>query len=383
MTARWASAGDMLAALQRYLYGLEEPPGPRDLAALVARYCPPETRRLPTHRDISGEPALPFDATQQAAADPGAASEREPVKPGPRTAVIPREGSRPGDRRPTRARTETFATHVALEQILEGGSPPGPTEATGDGDHARGERADHDRGPDEGDVHDRPHGASTPVLPRASEKPPSIADRPTGTDQASIQLPGRMPPTASLLLLAGFGAFGLAAASIYVFYQGRGAVLRPDAAPRRDAPFLLEPDAAPELDVAEPLLDAGEPALDATAAVVRPIEAPRDAGIHLPRPDAREPRDPGEPGKLTTRIDAGAARPAGKATLTIGANPWGNVLLDGKKIGRTPIEHLSVSSGHHLVEVIFGGEDPPRTQQFPIDLADGDTRDLQADFTTP
>ncbi|HEX2686732.1 MAG TPA: serine/threonine-protein kinase, partial [Kofleriaceae bacterium] len=44
MTRRWPSAGDMLAALQRYLYGLEEPPGPRDIAALVAKYCPPETR---------------------------------------------------------------------------------------------------------------------------------------------------------------------------------------------------------------------------------------------------------------------------------------------------------------------------------------------------
>jgi hypothetical protein len=186
-----------------------------------------------------------------------------------------------------------------------------------------------------------------------------------------------MPPTASLLLLAGFGAFGLAAASIYVFYQGRGAVLRPDAAPRRDAPsYLLEPDAAPELD-------ASEPALDAVATDAHPSEAPRDAGVHLLRPDAREPRGPGEPGRLTARIDAGAARPAGHATLTIGANPWGNVLLDGKKIGRTPIEHLSVSAGHHLVEVIFGGEDPPRSQQFPIDLADGDTRSLQADFTTP
>ncbi|HEX8109304.1 MAG TPA: serine/threonine-protein kinase, partial [Kofleriaceae bacterium] len=57
--ARWASAGDMLAALQRYLYSLDETPGPRDVAALVARYGPPETRRLPTHHDELDADAAP------------------------------------------------------------------------------------------------------------------------------------------------------------------------------------------------------------------------------------------------------------------------------------------------------------------------------------
>src|ERR1041384_5997040 len=51
MTARWTSARDMLAALQRYLYSLDEMPGPLDVATLVARHCPPETRRFPTHHD--------------------------------------------------------------------------------------------------------------------------------------------------------------------------------------------------------------------------------------------------------------------------------------------------------------------------------------------
>jgi serine/threonine-protein kinase len=66
MTTRWASADDMLAALQRYLYGLDETPGPRDVAALVARYCPPETRRLPTHHDF-----LEPEATRPRAWPPG------------------------------------------------------------------------------------------------------------------------------------------------------------------------------------------------------------------------------------------------------------------------------------------------------------------------
>ena len=134
---------------------------------------------------------------------------------------------------------------------------------------------------------------------------------------------------------------------------------------------------------APPPLDAAEPPVDATD-VVRPtatdahrIEPVRDAGPRPPRPDA------GEPGGLTTRIDAGASRPTGTATLTVGANPWGNVLLDGKPIGRTPIDHLSVPAGHHVVNVIFGGEDPPRTLSYTIDVASGEAKDLLADFTKP
>jgi hypothetical protein len=42
-----------------------------------------------------------------------------------------------------------------------------------------------------------------------------------------------------------------------------------------------------------------------------------------------------------------------------------------------------VPAGHHVVTVTFGGEDPPRTLSYPIDLAPGDTKDLFADFTRP
>jgi len=380
MTARWATAGDMLAALQRYLYGLEEPPGPRDIAALVARYCPPETRRLPTHHDVAGEP----DATTPAATDPAIpgvapASDHEPARPGPATAVIPRENATPRGKRPIRARTETFATHVVLEQILERAAPPTSPGAPGSGDRDTGDDRDRDDRDDPTPVRPNPHGTSAPATAPA-----------TGTDPAPIQLPGRMPPSASLLVIAGLGAIGLAVAAVYVFYQGRGAVLRPDAAPRHDARFdLLEPDAAPPLnaaatepDAAAPALDAAELPVDASEAVrttssdAHRTEPLRDAGTRPPRPDA------GEPGTLAARIDA-ASRPTGTATLTVGANPWGNVLLDGKPIGRTPIDHLSVPAGHHVVNVIFGGEDPPRTLSYTIDVASGEAKDLLADFTKP
>jgi hypothetical protein len=237
-----------------------------------------------------------------------------------------------------------------------------------------------------------------------------------------------------MLVIAGIGAIVLGVAAVYAFYQRGGVIDRPDAAPRRDArPDLIDrhfspssatPDAAPSAATSEasssaaagdsvpsaatsdaaPSAATGDsappaPTLDATAAPpndatgpatdaslppdrtppidVRPTPPRHDAGVRAARPDGRDSGD------LSPRPDAGPARPTGTATLTIGANPWGNVLLDGKRIGRTPIEHLSVPAGHHVIEVIFAGEDPPRSQKYTVDLTDGDTKDVLADFTKP
>ena len=388
LAARWASAGDMLAALQRYLYGLDEPPGPRDITALVARYCPPETRRLSTHHDLLGEPepARPHPADLEAAPV-------EPHRPGPATAVIPRDAAGPLGKRRPRARTETFATHVALDRIFERAAQL-PTEP--------------------------PPGAAAPPADHRDGAPPPPAE-PTATEPSAARTQARLPSSAALLVLVGLGAMGLAGASVYVFFNGRGAVERPDAAPMFEAPFYLLPDAstaaaaAPQAghasapDVAP---DAGGPAVPGDAplpAAPAPPAAPPtgDAAIAAPpappvpprraaEPPRRDPRPgaPRDPGK-STRPDPrapglGAApgtpaapRATGSATLTIGANPWGNVLLDGKRIGRTPLEHLAVAAGHHTIEVTFAGEDPPRTLRYTVELSDGEAKDVLADFTRP
>ncbi len=325
LAARWASADDMLAALQRYLYGLDEPPGPRDVAALVARYCPPETRRLPTHLEV-----------EDAAAE-------EP-RPGPSTQVIPR------DARP-RARTETFATHVALDELLAGASPDEPATS----------------------VAARPAPAPAPA--EDLDDPDRPIPRP---ERSAMGIPGREAPSQALLVIGALGAIGLGGATLYTFYRGRSAIERGDPAlAHRDAglanaiaPPDLPPDAPDASDANNvnhvndaPAPDAGEP--------------PPDAAPHAHLPDHRAPPD-----AAVAPPDA-PPRPAGSATITIGANPWGDVVLDGKTIGHTPIEKLTVPAGHHTVKVTFGGDDPPRTQTYQLELANGDTRDLQADFTKP
>ena len=78
--------------------------------------------------------------------------------------------------------------------------------------------------------------------------------------------------------------------------------------------------------------------------------------------------------------DAALVAPVGTATLTIGANPWGDITIDGIKRGRTP-KSIEVSAGKHVVELTFSGDDPPVKKSFPIDVTAGQALPIQADFT--
>jgi hypothetical protein len=192
MTERWPSAGDLLAALQRYLYSLDDPPGPRDVAALVARYCPPSTRRLPTHLDDLAD-SDPSPATQPR---PRAASVADEPRPGPSTAVIPRDAAGPRGKRPTRARTQTFATHVELEQILERGATPSPEAAAGAGARASDASDPTQTSPGADDHRDDPAPSRPGVARRADRATDAeAADADASTANATEAAPGPGEPS--------------------------------------------------------------------------------------------------------------------------------------------------------------------------------------------
>jgi serine/threonine-protein kinase len=298
--ARWPSAADVLAQLNKYLYSLDETPGPREVAALVARFCPPETRRMPTHAERAG--------TEEGA----------PVA-GPRTAVIPRDAAPRG--RPQRHKT--FATNVEMKELIDRATPLFPLDA----------------------ITDPPTTPTKPSEPDASPEP-------------NVTAKLARPPNRSLLVLAGLGGLALAAGAIYVFFANRERVLRND----RDASVMMYFDAAAEPDAAIEAPVADAPAIDAGIADA-PVE-PRDAPIRV-RADAPQ-----------RAVDAGVRA---MATLKVGAIPWGEIYVDGKLVGRTPRE-LSVTAGHHTVEVVFPAETPPRKQTFAVDLASGETKSVQAEF---
>ena len=350
--ARWANAGEMLAALNKYLYSLDATPGPREVAALVAQFCPPETRRLPTAQLMD-------------------AGDAPPAKAGPSTAVIPRDGAAAG-KRPKRA--QTFATHVELRDMLgrtDDAAAPGPTtKVTSDGP------ADRLSGMIGSVITDERYDP-TPLPSKLPRRPsteiPFDSDRP-------IERPERPPiditraPSRGLLVLVGLGGIALTVAAVYTFYDRRDAVLRG----ARDA-------GKPDAFVIPGSSDADDAAVDAAESDATPdAEIRIDAGAHHTRDAAPAPHDAAI--ALTVR-DAGAllARPdavtAGTATLNLGANPWAKVYIDGRpQKGQAPMT-IQVPAGHHDIKLVFDAETPPLEKSYSIDIKTGETQSYQADFT--
>jgi serine/threonine-protein kinase len=386
-TARWSSAGEMLAALQRYLYGLDQMPGPRDVAALVAKYCPPETRRMPTH---AGEHAV--DSPAEPPVDPVGATEATPPPPaaGPATAVIPREAQARG--KPIRHKS--FATHVDMKDMLERATPLFGHAAVADGD----EPPPAARPDSEDDLADTPPRIETKVVPRSrsqreDDTGAKVADAPDSTLQIRTGMRAGEPPAYQSLVVLGLGAIGLAVVAVILFFRMRDrGVAPPDAPPKYDAPFYMLPDAASEAplpdapDVEAPPIDAPPGPSDAGAksasidAGERPVTI--DAGGRPTRIDAPERPVAIDAGAKPMVLDAAVVAPSGIGTVDVGDEPWGDIVVDGKKSGRTPAT-LTLPAGKHTIEVIFGGEDPPRTKSFTIDLGTGATEKRFADFTKP
>lgn len=262
---------------------------------------------------------LPTDL-EVISADPG--EKARPEGPTPHTAVIPRDRASPTGK-PAR-RQQTFATHVALTDMLR--------RASTDSDLAA---ADHRHG-----------GArAAPALAR--------------------------PPGNRLLVGAGAVVFALLIAAVYAFYQRRDDVLasstsRPTAntASHRDAPTAIDADnyAAPPDTAAS----APRPEPDATARVQRDAATASKSR----RPHAAVPATP------TRDLDGGST-----ATLTVGANPWGNVYVDGVRLPQHAPADFAIKPGRHQVRVVFPAESPPLEKVCTIEIAAGETKRCDADFT--
>jgi tRNA A-37 threonylcarbamoyl transferase component Bud32 len=365
---RWLDAGELLAALNRYLYSLDVTPGPRDVAALVARFCPPETRRFPTHVD-----AEPSDAVV-----------------GPRTAVIPRDAAASSGRRAHRAKT--FATHVALEHMLERAGTANDAEA--DEPEAAAGRAAEASARTAPTRDQRPTTAPITPSARAPGPQPAANDGGDGSVETAAQRAGRIaprlagtggaPPSRTLLVGAGIIALVLGAIIVAAVVRAGGRVPGSDAGTFALArPPEAAPVVAPPLDaatvVAAELGDAAVPAPLPDAAALAP--SPHDAvaaGI-VSRPS----RDAGAgSGRVAIDAETSAANvnAAANATLRIGADPYAEIVIDGTSYGSTP-QKIALPAGHHTVVLRFAPPDSPaREQKFPIDLAAGDTKALEAEF---
>ncbi|MFN0252592.1 MAG: serine/threonine protein kinase [Kofleriaceae bacterium] len=380
-TVRWTDASEMLGALNKYLYALDDTPGPRDVAALVARYCPPETRRLPTHADplVLDELVPGVDSTKPRADDTQATP--PPASPGPHTAVIPRDKPR---KRPGTTRNQSFATHVQLKDILERGTPLYPFDAIDDKDgqaapsdaNVPASVADADSGPatsavdpsagdrgagDRGTNGQRA-GTNGSRQPRAARSDDSLArvrgderDEVRGRDSgrggsdrrdsdergsdgstpdSTLKIrdkiaDGELPPRSPWLVAAGLGGFVLLAIAIWMFMRNREEVLNPVDAGIDAVPFYLKQD-APEGAQDASAVALGDAAI-ATSTDDAGVVSATDASDAAAATDAAAPddarvatRDAGD----LTRIDAGAvARDANLTTVDAPTRPSGTATL--------------------------------------------------------
>ncbi|MEZ4359606.1 MAG: protein kinase [Kofleriaceae bacterium] len=378
--ARWGSAAEMLAELHRYLYSQEHSPGPRELSALVARRCPPTARRRLTE---SGSDRAP------------ASGDAPPS--GPSTAVMDRATSRA--RRDTERsgapRQQSFATHVELAGLLSEATTAVAAPADGDGpsEVSAPERTRAARSDTGGDA--RASGGAADRAPAtAGADHTAAADRaldgPDAAGRARAAERGDDAPRGATgrrlvgvaLAAALLGALGLTLARV----AGGGAARSAGDAPASvGAESAGAPDAARDLGLAD-----GPPALrDASADDAEREDARLDAGggrADARRADARRapvaPADAGEPRPpRDARPKAADAPPRTEpAFIKVGANPWGEILLDGVPAGRTP-QTLTVSAGRHEVEVTFPVSDPPQRETYRLQLGAGETRAVLADFT--
>ncbi len=408
---RYPSAAAYLADVHRHLYSLAEPVAPLAVSRLVARLCPPTVQRAPVDGRVALAATEPHDGTGAATA--GLAGS-EGTKPWPRSTQA--RGKR-------RAATEqSFATHVEIERVLSGTAPmPRPDGAAG----ARGK--------------DGAAGARGKVAPAAAQGAVSdpvddgtgqAATASAGTEQIrpDARRASRLWPAAALALLAGAASIALlgqtneprepseprqtteprepseprqtteprqtadtreAAGTHVTTPRSEEAGLgvpagRPGAADSLPPPVGNE---RPGLAGATPLSPANAPVAPASTPVASastPGQRTGAPGSERARNPSGKPRPaPARPGPAPgTGTDAGNGKggagtgvAAGTGTLKVGANPWGEVYLDGHKLGRAP-NAWPIAAGAHVVEVVFPVGDPPPRRRFAVDVASGETESL-------
>lgn len=184
-----------------------------------------------------------------------------------------------------------------------------------------------------------------PDAPGVSPERPSLegADRPVETRRIRAASPEtgldsgarwtRMmfkawPTLAVLSLVAAFGlAFRRAEKRAEEHTERASAVeaLAGDVAP--DAPIAPPVQAEAPKEAASSEQTAAEPALRASDAT---------------KPDATQPAEPGESGEVDDEK---------RAQLSINAQPWAEVSIDGKPVGTTPLRHLKLRPGAHRIRL--------------------------------
>ncbi len=187
--------------------------------------------------------------------------------------------------------------------------------------------------------------------------PPTPAAASVTLEEHTKKSPPLVPLIAAVALLGGAGAW---------------------FATRGGASSDVEPKQGPTVVSISSEIDAGEtatrteklaePQAQPTTAVTSDASTvaivPPDAAVPVAEPATEEPTE----ATPTASEEATSNRPRarGKATLTVLSNHWAYVSLDGKQIGTTPIQNLSVPSGSHKLKLKNGSTGETKTYRLQL-----------------
>ena len=195
----------------------------------------------------------------------------------------------------------------------------------------------------------RPHGtAAITRAHKATPLPPKSAP-PAQEPSASISL-GAARPSRWPLALGGLG--------LMVGLLALGLVLK--------GPSAVPPSAPAPVAVAAPSTPVGVTGVPAPVAA--PSTPPGVTGVPVPAPTpVTRPSTP-----------LGVTGVAARAVVSIDASPWGQVWLDGKPLGDTPVAELKVAAGEHQLKV--SNPETGKTNSQKLVLKAGEHRTVRVDL---
>jgi serine/threonine protein kinase len=187
--------------------------------------------------------------------------------------------------------------------------------------------------------------------------PPSVPPEgvPSVTRIASISDASARPkpgPRAWLIALSGAAIFGILAGTLWVVVAQHGTgeagassalPASGDGSPAKPGPNTSAEPAIPQASGSVAMTDASS--LSSASAAPSASSDPKDPK----RPPTRTPPVVGRPSANPTSDPT--EDPTGTGTLQVNVSPWGNVSVDGRSYGTTPIGPISLSAGNHTVTV--------------------------------
>ena len=182
---------------------------------------------------------------------------------------------------------------------------------------------------------------------RQQETPTAVLEGPT------LKHPGMSAPRGSraragVAVLAGLIGLGLAARLLLTGSATPPTPATPLPTPARPSPTTPPTPSATPLATPTPVAERTRASAPATTP--RPTPPPRVAAIPSPVPGPIAiPATPAPTPVVAATPPPALARSAEPGQLQIAVRPWAEVVLDGRVLGTTPLDKLSLESGTHVV----------------------------------